>query len=121
MGIEIAGLHTHNFLVRLQRVTLSVTLSDTLHLLPPWSRSPMSSWRCCSPCTHLCYQQNWSLLLSPYWFFIGLNETYWPGTSSAARLIGHIPNKTRDVLHWLPVTQRISYWISAFVLRLVGL
>src|SRR6218665_3229586 len=44
---------------------------------------------------------------------------------SAARLIGHIPKYasvsayTRDVLHWLPVSQRILYRISALVWRSV--
>src|SRR6218665_2470713 len=44
---------------------------------------------------------------------------------SAARLIGHIPKYAsvsaymRDVLHWLPVSQRILYWISALVWRAV--
>src|SRR6218665_3836379 len=44
---------------------------------------------------------------------------------SAARLIGHIPKYAsvsaymRDVLHWLPVSQRILYTISALVWRSV--
>src|SRR6218665_3027610 len=44
---------------------------------------------------------------------------------SAARLIGHIPKYAsvsaymRDVLHWLPVSQRILYRISALVWRSV--
>src|SRR6218665_1814093 len=42
---------------------------------------------------------------------------------SAARLIGHIPKCAsdsaymRDVLHWLPVSQRILYRVSALVWR----
>src|SRR5678816_965344 len=42
---------------------------------------------------------------------------------SAARLIGHIPKYApvsaymRDVLHWLPASQRISYRIAALVWR----
>ena len=42
---------------------------------------------------------------------------------SAARLIGHLPKYApvsaymRDVLHWLPVSQRISYRVAALVRR----
>src|SRR5688572_24376841 len=42
---------------------------------------------------------------------------------SAARLIGHLPKYTpvsaymRDVLHWLPDSQRISYRVDALVWR----
>src|SRR6218665_307509 len=45
---------------------------------------------------------------------------------SAARLTGHIPKYAsvsaymRDVLHWLPVSQRILYRISALVWRSVA-
>src|SRR6218665_603784 len=45
--------------------------------------------------------------------------------ASSARLIGHIPKYAsvsaymRDVLHWLPVSQRILYRISALVWRSV--
>ena len=42
---------------------------------------------------------------------------------SAAHLIGHLPKYApvsaymRDVLHWLPVSQRISYRVAALVWR----
>ena len=45
---------------------------------------------------------------------------------SAARLIGHVPKFSpvsafmRDVLHWLPMQQRISYRIAALVSRCVA-
>ena len=54
---------------------------------------------------------------------LGLIERLDRVLRSAARLIGHIPKYApvsaymRDVLHWLPASQRISYRIAALVWR----
>src|SRR6218665_778646 len=40
---------------------------------------------------------------------------------SASRLVGRLPKFSsitayvRDVLHWLPISQRIQYWITAMI------
>ena len=38
---------------------------------------------------------------------------------AAARMIGHISEFMRDILHWLPVRQRIHYRLSTIVWRCV--
>ena len=64
-------------------------------------------------------------MLDPRWPPLGVLGRLDRVLRSAARLIGRIPKFVsvsaymRDVLHWLPVAQRISYRIAALVSRCI--